>query len=214
MAVILIGAGGHAGVVADALRRQGQTIAAICVEQGAGGVFAGLPVQDFAALPGLRAAGYIDAHVAIGQPMARARLGALLVAQGFRLASIVHPAACVSDSAIVADGVFIAAGAIVGPGARVGARAIINHRCSLDHDAEVGADAHLAPGVVTGGYARIGARCWIGLGTVLRDRVDIGDDSFIGAGSLVLRPVPAGVLAFGQPARVVRRLDDGNWPYP
>lgn len=214
MAVILIGAGGHAGVVAEALARLGRPIAAVCVESGAGGIFAGLPVQGFDALPALQVAGHTEAHIAIGQPMARARLGAQLLAQGFRLASVVHPAACVAGSAVLDDGVFVAAGAIIGPGVRIGARAIVNHRCSVDHDAEVGEDAHLAPGVLTGGYARIGARSWVGLGALLRDRVEVGAGSFIGAGSLVLRSIPAGVLAYGQPARVVRALADGDWPYP
>lgn len=104
MAVILIGAGGHAGVVADALARLGQPIAAVCAESGAGGSFAGLPVQGFEALPGLRAAGHAEAHIAIGQPAARARLGAQLLAQDFRLATIVHPAACVADSAMLGEG--------------------------------------------------------------------------------------------------------------
>lgn len=214
MAVILIGAGGHAGVVADALALGGRKIAAVCVEGAAVGQFAGLPIRGFDALPALAGEGHAEVHVAIGQPQARARLGAMLQAQGFRLATIIHPAACVSTSATLGEGVFVAAGAIVGPGARVGARVIVNHRCSLDHDTEVSEDAHLAPGVLTGGYARVGARSWIGLGAVLRDRVEVGADSFVGAGSLVLKSIPAGVLAYGQPARVVRNLAEGDWPYP
>lgn len=214
MAVILIGAGGHAGVVAEALRRLGRPIAAVCVETGASGVFAGLPVQGLEALSALHRTGFDEVHVAIGQPQARARLGTALLARGFRLATIVHPAACVADTAELGAGAFVAAGSIVGPSVRIGARAIVNHRCSVDHDAEVGADAHLAPGVLTGGYARIGARSWLGLGTVLRDRVEVGDDSFVGAGSLVLAAIPPRVLAYGQPARVIRPLDQGSWPYP
>lgn len=214
MAVILIGAGGHAGVVADALMACGRTIAAVCVEGVAGGQFAGLPIRGLDDLPALGREGHAEVHVAIGQPRARARLGLWLQAQGFRLATIIHPAACISPSACVAEGVFVAAGTIIGPRARIGARAILNHRCSLDHDAEVSEDAHLAPGVLTGGYARVGARSWIGLGTVLRDRVEIGADSFIGAGSLVLKSIPDRALAYGQPARVVRALADGDWPYP
>ncbi|MCU0757026.1 MAG: NeuD/PglB/VioB family sugar acetyltransferase [Xanthomonadales bacterium] len=214
MAVILIGAGGHASVVADALAVTGVRIAAVCAERGIGASFAGQRVQSLEALPELRVAGHVHAHVAIGQPMVRARLGAALSAAGFRLCSVVHPRACVSPSAEVGEGAFIAAGVIIAPGVRIGARAIINHRCSLDHDTAVGEDAHLAPGVLTGGHARIGARSWVGLGAVLRDRAVIGAGSFIGAGSLVLKSIPEAVLAYGQPARVVRSIAEGDWPYP
>lgn len=59
-------------------------------------------------------------------------------------------------------------------------------------------------------YARpitIGARSWIGGGTVVLPGVTIGDDTVIGAGSVVARDVPSGVIAVGNPCRVIRRVD-------
>lgn len=53
---------------------------------------------------------------------------------------------------------------------------------------------------------RIGRRVWIGGGAIVCPGVTIGDDTTIGAGSVVVRDVPAGVLAVGNPCRVVRTL--------
>ncbi len=47
---------------------------------------------------------------------------------------------------------------------------------------------------------------WLGGGAVVLPGVTIGDDSVIGAGAVVTRDVPAGVVAVGNPARVVRKL--------
>lgn len=47
---------------------------------------------------------------------------------------------------------------------------------------------------------------WIGAGVIVCPGVTIGEDSVIGAGSIVTRDVPPGVLAFGNPCRVVREL--------
>ena len=53
---------------------------------------------------------------------------------------------------------------------------------------------------------RIGARAWLGGGTIVCPGVTIGDDTTIGAGSVVTRSIPAGVLAAGNPCRVIREL--------
>jgi maltose O-acetyltransferase len=52
----------------------------------------------------------------------------------------------------------------------------------------------------------IGARVWIGGATVVCPGVTIGDDTTIGAGSVVVRDVPSGVFAAGNPCRVIRKL--------
>jgi maltose O-acetyltransferase len=52
----------------------------------------------------------------------------------------------------------------------------------------------------------IGDNVWIGGGAIVCPGVRIGDDSVIGAGAVVTRDVPAGVLAVGSPARVIRQL--------
>jgi maltose O-acetyltransferase len=52
----------------------------------------------------------------------------------------------------------------------------------------------------------IGDNVWLGGGAIVLPGVTIGDDSVVGAGSVVTKDVPAGVLAIGNPARVVRTL--------
>lgn len=54
----------------------------------------------------------------------------------------------------------------------------------------------------------IGANVWLGGGVIVCPGVTIGDDTVVGAGSVVTRDLPAGVLALGNPARVVRSLRD------
>jgi maltose O-acetyltransferase len=52
----------------------------------------------------------------------------------------------------------------------------------------------------------IGKNVWIGGGSIILPGVSIGDNTTIGAGSVVTRDIPANVLAFGNPCRVVRSL--------
>ncbi|MBD2257769.1 sugar O-acetyltransferase [Pseudanabaena sp. FACHB-2040] len=52
----------------------------------------------------------------------------------------------------------------------------------------------------------IGSRCWLGGGVIVCPGVTIGEDTTIGAGSVVVKDIPAGVLAVGNPCRVVREV--------
>ena len=63
-----------------------------------------------------------------------------------------------------------------------------------------------ASGIESGKPVTIGDRVWLGGGAIICPGVTIGADSVIGAGSIVTRDIPAGVLAAGNPARVIRQL--------
>ena len=53
---------------------------------------------------------------------------------------------------------------------------------------------------------RIGKRCWLGAGVIVMPGVTIGDDTVIGAGSVVTKDIPSGVVAVGNPCRVLRQI--------
>ena len=55
---------------------------------------------------------------------------------------------------------------------------------------------------------RIGENVWIGAGAVILPGVCIGDSTVIGAGSVVTRDIPGGVVAFGNPCRVIRTVSE------
>ncbi len=64
-----------------------------------------------------------------------------------------------------------------------------------------------APYVTTTLPVTIGNSVWIGGGAIIMPGVVIGDNVTIGAGSVVTKNIPSGVLAFGNPCKVVRQLD-------
>ena len=58
-----------------------------------------------------------------------------------------------------------------------------------------------------GAPVEIGSDVWVGAGALILPGVQIGARSVIGAGSVVTRSIPDGVLAVGNPCRVVRAID-------
>lgn len=59
----------------------------------------------------------------------------------------------------------------------------------------------------------IGKNCWIGAGAILLPGVTIGDNTVVGAGSVVTKDLPAGVVAVGNPCRVLREISDYDREY-
>ena len=49
---------------------------------------------------------------------------------------------------------------------------------------------------------------WLGGGVIVCPGVTIGDDTVVGAGAVVTRDLPSGVVAYGNPARVQRPIGD------
>jgi sugar O-acyltransferase (sialic acid O-acetyltransferase NeuD family) len=195
--VSLIGAGGHAKVVLEALRAASpKAMVQVLDESRAGGRFLGIAVAQLAA--GARMPGAV--HVAIGDAAARERLSRAAARAGARLLTVIHPRAVVSPSARLADGVFAAALCVIGPDAVVGRGAIINHGTVIDHDCAIGDWTHVAPNATLGGGVSVGKSVMVGAGAVVLPGVRVGDRAVLGAGAVVLDDVPAGSKVAGVPA--------------
>ncbi len=60
---------------------------------------------------------------------------------------------------------------------------------------------------------KIGNNVWIGGNTVINPGVTIGDNTVIGSGSVVTKDIPSGVIAVGNPCRVLRKITDEDKKY-
>ena len=68
----------------------------------------------------------------------------------------------------------------------------------------------IAPGATLGGNVRVGGGSAISLGVGVIHGITIGEDTVIGAGAVVVRDMPPGVVAYGVPARVIRTRARGE----
>ena len=199
--LIVFGAGGHGRVVAEAamLENYWPSIHASDrrLPSGQNELLPGISLLEANAVLALDPA----IHIAIGNNLARAKEAGALGHQ--RLATVIHPAAIVSQFSSVASGCFVAASAVIGPMATVGMGVIVNHGAVIDHDVEVGAFSHIAPNASLGGHVKVGQRVLIGSGAVVLPSVVIGNDVTVGAGSVVIANILEPGSYVGIPARKI-----------
>jgi maltose O-acetyltransferase len=119
------------------------------------------------------------------------------------------PFACdYGDNVFADDGLYVNFGCVILDCARV----------DIGRNVQIGPGVHIytahhptdaderATGLELASPVRIGENVWIGGGSIICPGVTIGEGTSIGAGSVVVRDVPAGVVAAGNPCRVLRQL--------
>lgn len=125
---------------------------------------------------------------------------------GIIIESLIHPSASVCATASIGQGTQILAQAIIASDTQVGEACIINHRASADHECVIGNGVHLAPASTLCGCVILGNNVMIGAGAVVLPRIKIGDNTIVGAGSVLTRDLPNSVVAFGNPAKIIRKI--------
>ena len=132
---------------------------------------------------------------------------------------IVGDQACVRERCELGDQVVVGRGSLVENDTTIGARTTIQAMAYVTAYSTLEEDVFIAPCVQTandnfmgrterrhalrrGPTIRRGAR--VGVGAVLCPGVEIGAEAFVGAGAVVVRDVPPGVVVVGNPAHVLR----------
>jgi sugar O-acyltransferase (sialic acid O-acetyltransferase NeuD family) len=200
----VLGTGGHAKVVIDALNsaRNGYTNIRL-VDDDLGKIgyqVSGRIIEDIAVIKsGDRF------HVAIGSNLIRSRRFIDIESGGSKPVSVIHPKSVVAASAKIGRGVFVAASSVIGPDSTIGAGTIVNHGAVVDHDCSVGQFSHIAPGAVLGGGVIIGDDVLVGAGAVVLPSVALASGVVIGAGAVVTKSIMHVGTFIGSPARELNR---------
>lgn len=198
--LIIIGAGGHAKVVASTAQAAGYTVDAIYDDSAEklNQSLLGIPVLGVHRIPDE------PKHLAvIGMADAAARK-AHCERLNLTWSTLVHPTAYVHSSVELGSGTVIFAGAVLQPDTKVGNHAIVNTGATVDHDCILEDFVQLAPGVHLSGDVHIAEGAFLGTGASVLQGIGVGAWSVIGAGAVVIRDLPNHVVAVGCPAEIIK----------
>jgi UDP-perosamine 4-acetyltransferase len=206
---ILLGGGGHGGVLVDALLACGIVVHGVVDRRPASEVRAKIVslLGDDLWLRGQPASTVVLINGIGANPSTTARKEAFCrwSDAGYAFLSVIHPAATVSPGCTLGRGVQALARCVIQPGALVGDNAVVNTGAIVEHDVEIASHAFVGPGAVICGDAKVGRGAFIGAGAVVLPALRIGENAVVGAGATVVDEVPDGAVVVGTPARAQLR---------
>ena len=127
----------------------------------------------------------------------------------------IEPGAFIREGALVGERVIVMMGAVVNIGAEIGDGTMIDMNAVVGARALVGRDCHIGAGAVLAGVLEppsalpvvIEDEVLVGANAVVLEGCRVGRGSVVAAGAVVTVDIPPGVVAAGQPARVIKQID-------
>jgi sugar O-acyltransferase (sialic acid O-acetyltransferase NeuD family) len=205
--LLIVGAGGHGRVVADAAEVSGcwREIAFLDDRYPGLGSSGRWPV--IGTLEGIEAltGNWSDYIVAIGDNAIRLQRQAYIKSLGLNVTTVVHPSAQIASDVMLGEGTVVFANAVINTGSHLGDAVIVNTAATLDHDNLIGSGVHISPGAHLAGGVTVGNRSWIGIGAAVIQGRTVGADVTIGAGGVATRDIADGITAVGVPAMALEQ---------
>lgn len=195
--VIVLGAGGHGKVVADAVLSAGDTVLGFLDDSAEKTSVWDLPVLG----PMDRWTEYVHRArfvFGLGNNALRRRLAEQLRVNWY---TAVHPTARLGRGVTLGEGTVVLAGAVLNADAAVGPHCIINTGAVIEHDCRVGTCSHISPRAVLCGTVFVGEEVHIGACAVVRNNLQICSHTVVGAGGVVVRDITEAGTYVGNPVR-------------
>jgi sugar O-acyltransferase (sialic acid O-acetyltransferase NeuD family) len=146
--------------------------------------------------------------IANGEPFVRAKILDKLKNSNLSLDNVIHPSSVVSNTSQLCIGSIVAPLCSIQSDSIIGSNSCINTMSIVGHDVEIGENTVISSMVNLGGGCIIGESSYVGMGALIKEGIKIGANSIIGMGSVVYNDVPNGMIALGNPARVIRENTD------
>lgn len=205
---VILGGGGHAGVVVDALvlSQLAEPYAVLDANPAHWGRdLLGVPIrggdEKLAELIGEGVTCFLVGMGGTGDNRPRARLFEIGCSAGLRPLVLCHPSSVCAASTELAEGTVVLAGAIVNAGVRVGRNVIINTGAIIEHHCVIEDHVHIATGARIAGTVHIKSGGHIGIGATVREGLTVGERAIVGAGAVVVKDVDPWTVVVGVPAR-------------
>ena len=200
--VIIIGASGHAKVIADIVIKNGDKLVGF--------------LDDNIQLPdkviGYPYLGVISNYskyaddccfvIGIGNNSIRKRIAENMNVKWY---TAIHPSAQIAIDTVIGEGTVVMADAVINTSAKIGKHSIVNTASVIEHDNVIGDYVHISPNATLCGTVNIGNLTHIGAGVTVKNNVSVCQDVIVGAGGVVVKDIITAGIYVGVPVVLQER---------
>ena len=198
--VIIIGAGGHAKVIADIVIKSGDKLLGFLDDCKTGKVIGDYEVIG-KTTDVLNFSDDTEFIIGIGNNRVRKDISEKYNLKWY---TAVHPSSQIGLDSTVGEGSCVMANSVISPNCKIGCHCIINTAAVVEHDSVIGDYVHISPNATLCGTVSVGNLCHIGAATVVRNNISIADDVIIGAGGAVVKDINKSGVYAGVPVKLLK----------
>lgn len=195
--VIIIGAGGHAKVIADIVRKNNDIVVGF-LDDAYDEKTEFYDSLIYGKISNYKEYADCEFIIAIGNNPIREKISKKMCCEWY---TAIHPSAQISDSVKIGKGSCVMANAVINADTTIGSHAIINTGAIIEHDCKVGDFTHISPRATVCGLVSVGRGAWLGAGSVIKNVLNICENAIVGAGGVVISDITEKGIYVGVPAR-------------
>lgn len=203
--VVIIGAGGHAKVIADIIEKSGDIVYGFLDDNKEIGEKI---VKNYKVLGNISECKYLQSDIkelyfviAIGNNYIRKDIYERYTLNYY---TAIHPSCNLGIDVKIKEGTIIMPNVCINASSKIGKNCIINTGAIIEHDNDIQDYVHISPNVTICGTVQIGSCTHIGAGAIVKNNLSITDNCTIGAGAVVVKNIEEEGTYVGVPAKIVK----------
>lgn len=210
--IVIIGAGGHAKVVADIILKRKEILKEeLNIIGFLDDNFQNLEYKEIFNIPVLGNTNLIKEFknknyeyiIAVGNNLVRKKIAEKYSNLSYYTA--IHPTAVIGNEVTIEVGTVIMANVVINPYSKIGKHCILNTLSIIEHDNRIEDYVHISPNATLCGGTIIKEKSWIGAGSNIKQGMIVGENVIVGVGTIVIRKIEDNVTVVGNTARIIKK---------
>ena len=204
--IVIIGAGGHAKVIADIIKKSGDSIYGFLDDNISIGTIV-LKRENIKVIGKIEDSKKINSTnndikfiIGIGNNEIRKKI---VNSWDLDYYTAIHPSSQIGIDVVIEEGTVVMANACINSSTRVGKHCIINTGAIVEHDNVLENYVHVSPNATLCGTVEVGLLSHIGAGAVVRNNIQICNNCIIGCGGTVVKNIREPGVYIGNPVKKV-----------